>query len=106
MENLVQVRVILRFQGATEPIEPPDRGRAVARHFAVPLRSVQHRLQALVPESERGALVVVSLPAERLAEEERCFGESADQDVRIIDRTAHEALLGLVKAGLIAMPTE
>ena len=58
----------------------------------------------LMPEDEKTALVVVSLPAERLAEEERRLSESTATELRIIDRSTHEALLRLAQAGLIAMP--
>ena len=61
--------------------------------------------KVLVPEGEGTALVVVSLPAPRLAEEERRLSESTGLDVKVVDPTTHEALLRLVKAGLIAMPS-
>ena len=60
--------------------------------------------QVLVPEGERAALVVVSLPAQRLAEEERRLSESTGLDVKVVDPATHEALQGLAQAGLIAMP--
>ena len=72
-------------------------GNLVAEHGAA-LHEV------LVPEGEKAALVVASLPAERLTEEERRLGESTGLDVRIVDRSTHEALLRLAQAGLIAMP--
>ena len=50
------------------------------------------------------ALIVIALPAERLAEEERRLAESTGMTVKLIDPAAHEAMLRLAEAGLIAMP--
>ena len=60
--------------------------------------------KVLVPEGEGAALVVVSLPPQRLAEEERRPVESTGLAVKVVDRTTYEALLGLAQAGLISMP--
>ena len=55
-------------------------------------------------EGEDTALVVVALPAGRLAEEERRLSEATGLNVKLIDPAAHEAMLRLAEAGLISMP--
>ena len=50
------------------------------------------------------ALIVIALPAGRLAEEEDRLAESTGMAVKLIDPAAHEAMLRLAEAGLIAMP--
>ena len=55
-------------------------------------------------ESENAALVVVALPAGQLAEEERRLAEATGLNVKLIDPSAHEAMLRLAEAGLISMP--
>ena len=61
-----------------------------------------HRI--LVREGEDAALVVVALPAERLAEEQRRLAASTGLDVKLIDPAAYEAMRQLAEAGLISMP--
>ena len=58
----------------------------------------------LVREGDETALIVVSLPAGRIAEEERRLAESTGLNIRLIDPAAHEAMLRLAEAGLISMP--
>ena len=55
-------------------------------------------------EGEDTALVVVALPAEQLAEEERRLAEATGLNVKLIDPAAHEAMRRLAEAGLISMP--
>ena len=85
--------------GAPPPTTALDRLREdlVGEHGAA-LR------QILVREGEDTALVVVALPAEQLAEEERRLAEATGLNVKLIDPPAHEAMLRLAEAGLISMP--
>ena len=85
--------------GAASPAETLDR---LCRDLVAAHGAALHKV--LAPEGEGTALVVVSLPPERLAEEERRLSESTGQAVKVVDRTTHEALLGLAQAGLISMP--
>ena len=57
-----------------------------------------------VREGDEAALVVVSLPSERIAGEERRLAESTGLNVKVIDPAAHEAMLRLAEAGLLSMP--
>ncbi len=87
---------------ATEPPPPPalDRLRdgLLAEHGPA-----LHRIFAR--EGEDAALVVVSLPPERVAEEQRRFDETpgldSDLKVTVIDQATHETILRLAGQGLI-----
>ena len=63
-----------------------------------------HRI--LVREGEGGdaALVVVSLPPERLEEAQRRLDDTPDLKVTVIDRATHETMLRLAREGLISLP--
>ena len=60
--------------------------------------------KVLMDRGESAVLVVMSLRPDRLAEEERRLEESTGLDVKLVDRSTHEALLRLAEAGLISMP--
>ncbi|MDE0038659.1 MAG: DEAD/DEAH box helicase [Gammaproteobacteria bacterium] len=81
--------------------EPIDmlRDDLVALHGAA-----LHRI--LARDGEDGVLIVVSLPPERIAEEQDRLAERFDVPVSVIDQTTHEAMLRLAGAGFVAMPTE
>ncbi len=55
-------------------------------------------------EGDEAVLVVLALPPERIAEEERRLDESTALNVRVIDPATHESMLRLAEAGLIALP--
>ena len=57
-------------------------------------------------EGEGGdaALVVVSLPPDRLAETQRRLDETPGLKVTVIDQATHETMLRLARAGLISLP--
>ena len=69
----------------------------VAEHAAA-LRRI------FVREGDEMVLVVLALPPEGIAEQERRLAESTDLNVRVIDPATHESMLRLAEAGLIAMP--
>ena len=90
---------------ATEDEQPPlaviDKLRddLVAEHGAA-----LHRIFARADEG--AVLVVVSLPPDRTAEEERRLAQIEDLEVNVIDQVTHEAMLRLAKTGMISLPTE
>ena len=55
-------------------------------------------------DGDEAVLVVLALPSERIAEEERRLTESAGLDVKVIDPATHESMLRLAEAGLITLP--
>ena len=55
-------------------------------------------------EGDEAVLVVLALPSERIAEEERRLAESTELNVKVIDPATHESMLRLAEAGLIALP--
>ena len=55
-------------------------------------------------EDDEAVLVVLALPSERIAEEERRLAESTELNVKVIDPATHESMLRLAEAGLIALP--
>ena len=57
-----------------------------------------------VREGDEAVLVVLALPPERSAEEERRLAESTALNVKVIDPSTHESMLRLAEAGLIALP--
>ena len=57
-----------------------------------------------VRDRDETVLVVLALPPERIAEEERRLGESTALNVKVIDPATHESMLRLAEAGLIALP--
>ena len=57
-----------------------------------------------VREGDEAVLVVLALPPERIAEEERRLAESAAFSVKVIDPATHESMLRLAEAGLITLP--
>ncbi|MDE0190446.1 MAG: hypothetical protein OXQ90_03735 [Gammaproteobacteria bacterium] len=63
-----------------------------------------HRI--LARDGEDGVLIVVSLPPERIAEEQDRLAVRFDVPVSVIDQATHEAMLRLAGAGFVAMPTE
>ena len=60
--------------------------------------------RVFVRDGDEAVLVVLALPSERIAEEERRLGESTALNVKVIDPTTHESMLRLAEAGLIALP--
>ena len=60
----------------------------------------------LVREGGDATLVVLSLPPDRLIEEERRLGETTGLSVKVIDPGAYESMQRLAEAGLISMPPE
>ena len=87
-----------RAQSAVTPLERL-RDALVAEHGAALQRIVAR-------ENGEAAMVVLSLPAPRLAEEERRLSESAGLIVKVIDPDAYESMRRLAEAGLISMPAE
>ena len=84
---------------APAPDTPLDRMHdALAGEHGAALRRI------LVREGDETALVVIDLPTEQLAEEERRLAESTGMTVKLIDPASHEAMLRLAEAGLISMP--
>ena len=65
-----------------------------------------HRILVREGGGEGGdaALVVVSLPPERLEEAQRRLDDTPDLKVTVIDRATHETMLRLVREGLISLP--
>jgi hypothetical protein len=57
-----------------------------------------------VREGDEVVLVVLALPPEGIAEQERCLAESTDLNVKVIDPATHESMLRLAEAGVIALP--
>ena len=55
-------------------------------------------------DGDEAVLVVLALPPERIAKEERRLGESTALNVKVIDPATHESMLRLAEAGLIALP--
>ena len=60
--------------------------------------------RVFVRDGDEAVLVVLALPPERIAEEERRLGEFTEMNVRVIDPATHESMLRLAEAGLIALP--
>ena len=60
-----------------------------------------HRIFAR--EGEDAVLVVVSMPSERVAEEQRRLDETPGLKVTVIDRGTHETLLRLAREGLVSL---
>ena len=60
--------------------------------------------RVFVRDGDEAVLVVLALPPERIAEEERRLGESTALNVEVIDPATHESMLRLAEAGLIALP--
>ena len=60
--------------------------------------------RVFVRDGDEAVLVVLALPPERIAEEERRLGESTTLNVEVIDPATHESMLRLAEAGLIALP--
>ena len=69
----------------------------VAEHAAA-LRRI------FVREGDKVVLVVLALPPEAIAEQERRLAEATDLNVKVIDPATHESMLRLAEAGLIALP--
>ena len=84
---------------AARPLTAAERlrDRLVVEHGAA-LRRISVR------EDDEAVLVVMALPPERIAEEERRLAESTELNVKVIDPTTHESMLRLAEAGLIALP--
>ena len=55
-------------------------------------------------DGDAAVLAVISLPPERVAEEERRLAETTELNVKVIDPATHEAMLRLAQAGLITLP--
>ena len=55
-------------------------------------------------EADSTMLVVLSLPPDRAAEEERRLAEAAGMGVTVIDAATYDSLLRLARTGLIALP--
>ena len=89
---------------------------AAAADTARPLTAVERLRDSLVVEhgevlrrisvreGDEAVLVVMALPPERIAEEERRLAESTELNVKVIDPATHESMLRLAEAGLIALP--
>jgi len=60
----------------------------------------------LARDGEDGVLVVVSLPAEVIADEEQRLAERFHLPIRVIDQATHEAMLRLAEAGFVSVPTD
>ena len=84
---------------AARPLTAAERlrDRLVVEHGAA-LRRISVR------EDDEAVLVVMALPPERIAEEERRLAESTELNVKVIDPATHESMLRLAEAGLIALP--
>ncbi len=64
-------------------------------------------LQRILARDGAGAvLVVLSLPPDRFAEEERRLGDATGLSVKVVDPVAYESMQRLAEAGLISMPEE
>ena len=88
------------------PAEPDEqdplealRDDLVARHGPA-LRRVVGR------EGDGGVLIVVSLPPDRIAEEERRLAHGFDGPISIIDEATHDAMLRLAKAGFVSVAAD
>ena len=55
-------------------------------------------------DGDEAVLVVLALPPDGIAEEERRLAESTELNVKVIDPATHEAMIRLAEAGLIALP--
>jgi len=104
MERLQAVLGDAAVEGE-EVLEPP----------ALPLERLREALvtehgaalqRILARKGSDAALVVLSLPPDRLAEEERRLGETTGLSVKVIDPRAYESMQRLAEAGLISMPAE
>ena len=86
-------------EGAARPLTAVEQLRddLVVAHGAT-LRRV------FVRDGDEVVLVVLALPPERIAEEERRLAESTALKVKVIDPATHESMLRLAEAGLIALP--
>ena len=60
--------------------------------------------RVFVREGDEAVLVVLALPPERIAEEDRRVADSTALSVKVIDPATHESMLRLAEAGLIALP--
>ena len=60
--------------------------------------------RVFVRDGDEAVLVVLALPPERIADEERRLGQSTGMNVKVIDPATHESMLRLAEAGLIALP--
>ena len=60
----------------------------------------------LVRDGQDGVLVVLAMPPERVAEEERRLVETSSLQVNVIDQATHEAMLRLAKTGFVSLPAD
>ena len=60
--------------------------------------------RVFVRDGDEAVLVVLALPSDGIAEEERRLAESTALNVKVIDPATHESMLRLAEAGLIALP--
>lgn len=84
----------------TEP-EPID---VLHDHLVAQFGPALNRI--LARNGEGGVLVVVSLPPNRIAEEEQRLAGRFDVPVSVIDDATHEAIRRLAESGFVSMPTE
>ena len=85
------------------PSEEPDavnrlRDALVAEHGSALKR-------ILTRPGQDSVLVVVSLPPERIAEEEVRLAAMSDLPVNLIDQATHEIMLRLAKSGFVSLPS-
>ena len=59
--------------------------------------------RVFVREGDEAVLVVLALPPDGVAEEERRLAESTELNIKVIDPATHETMLRLAEAGLIAL---
>ena len=83
---------------AVRSLSPAEqlRDRLIAEHGAA--------LQRISVRDGATALIVMALPSERIAEEERRLDGSTSLNVKVVDPATHESMLRLAEAGLIALP--
>ena len=60
--------------------------------------------QVFARDGDEAVLVVLALPPEHIAEEERRLAEFTALSVKVIDPATHESMLRLAEAGLIELP--
>ena len=99
-----RLNAVLGTRATAEPAAPDAptdvellRDGLVAEHAAA-LRRI------FVREDDDTVLVVLALPPEGVAEQERRLAESANLRIKVIDPATHESMLRLAEAGLITLP--
>ena len=102
MERLNAVLDAQAQATAEEAARPPTAVERFRDDLLVEHGAMLQRM--FVREDGEAALVVLALPPDDLAGEERRLAATTEMSVRVIDPSTHDSMLRLAEAGLIALP--